>query len=164
MSVSRDLTVADVAHVVAIVANRTEATDMYAAVERLAKEVCGWRLFTVLRYVEAEGAVERIHSSDPKAYPVGGRKPLDKLQETHAAMADGMVHLAASREAVRKAYFDHELIFSLGITAILNAPIRHGGRRLGTLNLCGEEGMYDVAAIGKAQVLAGLLAPVLMRG
>jgi len=30
-----------------------------------------------------------------------------------------------------------ELIFSPGISAILNAPVRHAGRCLGTLNFCG---------------------------
>ena len=57
-------------------------------------------------------------------------------------MEKGEVFLAATRAEVRQAFFDHELIFSLGITAILNVPIRHAGRRLGTINLCGEEGMY----------------------
>ena len=126
-------------------------------------ETCGFKLFTVLKYVEAAEAVERIHSSDEKAYPVGGRKPLDKIQDTHQAMESGAFFLAATKEDVRKAYFDHELIFSLGIGAILNIPIRHAGRRLGTLNLCGEEGSYGPAAIENGKLLAGLLVPALMR-
>ena len=118
----------------------------------------GWRLFTVLRYVEAEQAVERLHSSDEAAYPVGGRKPLSKITASHGAMERGEVFLAATREDVRKAFFDHELIFSLGITAILNVPIRHAGRRLGTVNLCGEEGMY-----GPAEIAAARSSPVCWR-
>jgi hypothetical protein len=160
---TRDLTIADVAGIVALSAGPAGPRDVYKAVERLAKETCGWRLCTVLRYVPSANAVERRHSSDETAYPVGGRKPLDKIQEPHKAMANGEVFLAATREAVKRAYFDHELIFSLGITAILNVPIRHAGERLGTLNLCGEEGTYDAASVEKAKVLAGLLAPVLMQ-
>jgi hypothetical protein len=160
---TRDLTVADIASVLALTAAAADARDVYKAIERLAKETCGWRLCTILKYVPSAHAVERLHSSDEKAYPVGGRKPLDKIKDTHAAMESGDVFLAATREAVKKAYFDHELIFSLGITAILNAPVRHAGERLGTLNLCGEEGIYDQRAVENAKVLAGLLAPVLMR-
>jgi hypothetical protein len=159
----RELAIEDVRKVITLAAEEPDARAIYTAVERLARETCGWRLFTVLRYNEAAAAVERVHSSDEKAYPVGGRKPLDKIQDTHRAMAGGEVFLAATRADVQKAYFDHDLIFSLGITAILNAPIRHAGHRLGTLNLCGEEGMYDAAAVAKARVLAGLLVPVLMR-
>ena len=40
--------------------------------ERIAAETMGWRLFTVLRYVEKDQAVERLYSSDEKAYPVAG--------------------------------------------------------------------------------------------
>jgi hypothetical protein len=77
-------------------------------------------------------------------------------------MEHGETFLAATKDEVRRAFFDHELIFSLGITAILNVPIRHAARRLGTINLCGEEGMYGPAEIVRGRVLAGLLAPTLL--
>ena len=158
----RELTMADVAEVIAFSTERPDARDAYRAVERVSAETVGWRLFTVLRYVEAAQAVERLYSSDEKAYPVGGRKPLDKIAASHGAMDKGEVFLAATKEEVRKAFFDHELIFSLGITAILNVPIRHAGRRLGTVNLCGEEGMYGPAEIARGKILAGLLVPSLL--
>ena len=161
-SAKRELTLQDLA---AIAARSTESADpieVYRAVERIAAETIGWRLFTVLRYVESAQAVERVYSSDEKAYPVGGRKPLDKITASHGAMERGEVFLAGTKEDVRKAFFDHELIFSLGITAILNVPIRHAGCRLGTVNLCGEEGMYGPAEIAGGKILAGLLVPWLL--
>ena len=158
----RELTMADVAEVIAFSTERPDARDAYRAVERISAEAVGWRLFTVLRYVEAAGAVERLYSSDEKAYPVGGRKPLDKITASHGAMDKGEVFLAATKEEVRKAFFDHELIFSLGITAILNAPISANGRRLGTLALSGLSGMYGRKEVERSMVLAGLLAPALM--
>jgi hypothetical protein len=159
----RDLTIADIAAVIAGSSESADARETYRAVERIAAETMGWRLFTIVRYVEAAAAVERIHSSDEKAYPVGGRKPLDKITASHGAMERGEVFLAATKEEVREAFFDHELIFSLGISAILNVPIRHAGRRLGTINLCGEEGMYGAAEIACGKILAGLLVPSLLR-
>jgi hypothetical protein len=158
----RNLTRDDIAAVMAMSADRADPRELYREIERLARQTCGFKLFTLLKYVEAAQAVERIHSSDEKAYPVGGRKPLDKIQDTHQAMESGSYFLAATKDDVRKAYFDHELIFSLGIGAILNVPIRHAGRRLGTLNLCGEEGSYGPAAIDNGKLLAGLLVPALL--
>jgi len=160
-AVKRALALEDVAAVIAS-SNESDAKAAYRAVERIAAETIGWRLLTILRYVEAEQAVERLYSSDAAAYPVGGRKPLAKITASHGAMERGEVFLAATKEDVRKAFFDHELIFSLGITAILNVPIRHAGRRLGTLNLCGEEGMYGSAEITRGKVLAVLLVPSLL--
>jgi hypothetical protein len=153
----RDLTLDDIKAVMALQAEKPER-ETYKAVERLALETCGWRLLTILKYVEKEQVVERVSSSDEKAYPLGGKKPLDKIASSHGAMEHGGIFLAGTKEDVKKAFFDHELIFSLGITAIMNVPVRHAGRRLGTLNFCGDE---REMAIGR--VLAGLLAPALLK-
>jgi hypothetical protein len=158
----RALTLEDVAVITARSGESADAREVYRLVAQISAETMGWRLFTILRYVEAEDAVERLYTSDEKAYPVGGRKPLAKITASHGAMEQGEVFLAATREEVCKAFFDHELIFSLGITSILNVPIRHAGCRLGTLNLCGEEGMYGQAEIARGKILAGLLVPWLL--
>jgi hypothetical protein len=158
----RELVMQDVATIVALAAESADPKQVYRAAERIAAETIGWRLFTVLRYVEMAQAVERVYSSDEAAYPVGGRKPLSKIAASHGAMERGEAFLAATKDDVRKTFFDHELIFSLGITAILNVPIRHAGRRLGTINLCGEEGMYGAAEIARGKILAGQLVPALL--
>ena len=67
------------------------------AVERLALETCGWRLLTILKYVEKDAVVERLSSSDEKAYPLGGRKPLDRIAASHSAMEHGGIFLAATK-------------------------------------------------------------------
>ena len=158
----RDLTLDDVKAVMALQAEKPER-DTYKAIEKLALETCGWRLLTILKYVEAEQVVERVSSSDEKAYPLGGKKPLDKIASSHGAMEHGGIFLAGTKEDVKKAFFDHELIFSLGITAIMNVPVRHAGRRLGTLNFCGDEGTYHEREMQIGRVLAGLLAPALLK-
>lgn len=160
---ARILTLDDVGSILDLAGAEADRQVVYKAVEAVTAETCGFVFLTVLTYNEAEQVVERLYSSNLQAYPVGGRKPLSKLTVNHAAMASGDVFLAGTREAVKEAFFDYELIFSLGSTAIMNAPIRHAGRRLGTLNLCGEEGMYGPAEIEAARILAGLLVPSLLQ-
>ncbi len=159
----RPLTVDDVGSIVALTSAQGDRQAIYKAVEAIAAETCGFVFLTTLKYNEAEQVVERLHSSNVEAYPIGGRKPLSKITASHQAMASGEVFLAGTRAAVKEAFFDHELIFALGSTAIMNAPIRHAGRRLGTLNFCGEEGQYGPAEIRTAQTLAGLLIPSLLQ-
>jgi hypothetical protein len=159
----RSLTIDDVGSIIALTGAQADRQVIYKAVEAITAETCGFVFLTTLKYNEAEQAVERLHSSNVEAYPLGGRKPLSKITASHQAMASGEVFLAGTREAVKEAFFDHELIFALGSTAIMNAPIRHAGRHLGTLNLCGEEGMYGPAETQAAQILAGLLIPSLLR-
>ena len=159
---SRSLTPADVAKIVALTAESADRRPVYKAVEEIAAETCGFVFLTTLKYDEAAGVVARVHSSNEEAYPVGGTKPLSKITHSHSAMAQGEIFLAKDRAAIKEAFFDHELIFSLGATALLNAPIRFGGRRLGTLNFSGEENRYGPEEIANAKILAGLLIPCLL--
>ncbi len=158
----RDVTIADVEAIQAMSGGEPDRMAIYRAVERIAAETVGFVFLTTLRYNEAEACVQRLHSSNEQAYPVGGRKPLSKITASHAALDSGEVFLAPDRAAVKEAFFDHELIFSLGSTAILNAPIRFGGRRLGTLNFCGVENTYGPEEVRNAKLLAGLLIPSLL--
>jgi GAF domain-containing protein len=160
---TRALTHDDISSIIAMTAENADHRAIYKHVERIAAETVGWVLLTTLCYDEKKGVVTRLHSSDEKSYPVGGTKPLDQLTENQRIMDRGDVAFAPTRADVKRIFFDHELIFSLGITAILNAPIRQGGRRLGTLNFCGTEGMYDPSAVKTAKILAGLLIPTVAK-
>lgn len=157
----RDLTVKDVTAVMAL-SMKGDRKKVYQAVEKLAKQTAGYRLFTILKYVAGGKEVERVHTSNPKAYPIGGRKPVTPNSVNHRMTQRGEVFVAPDKAAVKRTYFDYELIFSLGITAILNAPITANGKRLGTLALSGLEGMYDKKTVERSKVLAGLLAPAMM--
>jgi hypothetical protein len=158
---TRDITVADVTKVMAL-SMKGDRRKVYKAVEKLAKEACGYTMFTILKYVEKDRQVERVHTSNPRKYPVGGRKPIDPASHNQKILEKGQVFVAPNKAEVKRTYFDHELIFSLGITAILNAPISANGRRLGTLALSGLSGMYGKKEVERSKVLAGLLAPALM--
>ena len=158
----RSLTTNDVAAIIGLTNEQTDRNQVYELVQSIAAETCGWVLLTTLKYVERDNVVERVHSSDAVSHPVGGRKPLDRLVASHGATNSSDVFLAGTEDDVRRAFYDHEQIFALGIGAILNAPISYAGHRLGTLNFCGEEGMYRDREIQAAKILAGLLVPTLL--
>lgn len=156
------LRLADVAAVMKVSADAPDPLALYQATDELAQRVIGHKLFTVLKFIEATQEVERLYSSDLKAYPIGGRKQLATINKDHGAVARGEVFLAKDADAVRATFPDHALIFSLGIGSILNAPIRHGGRRLGTLNLSHEANWFGPAEIESAAIIADLLVPTLL--
>jgi GAF domain-containing protein len=141
-----------------------DAQAAYRAVEALAQRIIGHILFTVNRHLAASGEVERLYSSNPAAYPVGGRKPKLGTRWGETVLDQGRVFIARNSEEVRDAFSDHALIASLGIGSIMNVPIRFGGKCLGAMNLCSEEGRYTDADIPAAKVIAALLTPVVMAG
>lgn len=155
------LRLTDIVAVMKIAADASDPLVLYRATDELAQRTIGHKLFTVLKFVEATQEVERLYSSDLKAYPIGGRKQLATINKDHGAVARGEVFLAKDADAVRATFPDHALIFSLGIGAILNAPIRHGGLRLGTLNLSHEANWFGPSEIENAMIIASLLVPTL---
>jgi GAF domain-containing protein len=161
---ARTLTMDEVAHAMQIAASSADPQAAYAAVDGLAQRTIGHRLFTVMRYLPASVEVERLYSSNPTAYPPGGRKPKQGTPWGDAVLDRGEVFIAADAEAVRAAFSDHALLSRLGIGAIMNVPIRFRGRVLGTMNLSHQAGNFTSDMIEPGRILAALLVPLLLDG
>lgn len=157
-----DLTVADIAAVQAIAAEAVEPRQILVAVEVLARKVLGYRGSTMFRYIDATGEVERIHSSDPVAYPIGGRKTVAAYPVNQARLAKGEIYIAADRAAITATYKDHETIFALGVTSIMNVPVRLAGRNIGALNVFGDAGQFGEPEKAVGRVLAALMVPAIL--
>jgi hypothetical protein len=115
---------------------------IYRAMEELTAAAIGHRLFTVMRFDPDRAEVERVHTTNPAAYPLGGRK---KKRET--AWADHVLGAmkafrASTPQEIQAAFDDHETILGLGIGSVLNIPIVFGDRCVGTMNLCHQTGWY----------------------
>ncbi len=158
----RPVAVEDLQAVMAMAAAPHAPGDTFALVEELAGRVLGHRLFTVMRLDEATGEVERVHSSRPDVYPVGGRKAKRGTAWGDVVIGRGEVYLGRTAADVRWAFDDHPLLLSLGLEAVLNVPVSFQGRRLGTMNLMHEAGWYDAPDVATGRLLAGLLVPDLL--
>ena len=158
----RRLTLVDLASLADSLASAPEPAALYAAVDALVHEVIGHKLFTLMRVHEASAEVERIYSSNPAAYPVGGRKGKRGTPWSRVVLDRGEVFVARTPEEVRHAFSDHELIFSLGIGSIMNVPLACFGRRLGTMNISHEAGWFTQDDARAARVIAAFVVPSLI--
>jgi hypothetical protein len=117
----------------------------------------GVKLFTILAFTDGGQTMQRIYSSHPQQYPVGGRKDV-----VSAVAADWVTrcrdeqapYFGASREDVRRIFTDSALIESLGCGSIINVPIVRHGVCIGALNILDAEGTYSGADIEKALMIA----------
>jgi GAF domain-containing protein len=156
------LTLADITSVAELAANAADADAVFRAVDALTQKTIGHRLFTLLRLHTATHEVERLYSSLPDAYPVSGRKPKQGTPWGEQVLDRGEIFIANTPGEVRAAFADYELIFSLGIGAIMNVPIRFRGRSLGTMNICTEADWFTDADRAPGRLIASLLvAPLL---
>ena len=133
----------------------------YRELDQLTQRALGHKLLTVLRYIEETAEVERLYSSNLEAYPLAGRKQKKGTLWGERVLDRGEIYIARGSEDIKEAFSDHELIFSLGVSSIMNVPILFGGRCLGTLNISHEAGRFTEADLPTARILAGLLVPLL---
>lgn len=158
----RALTLADIAAAADISASALELDAVFRAVEDLARQAIGFRLFTVMRLHAESQEVERLYSSLPQAYPVSGRKPKQGTPWGARVLDRGEIFVANSPDEVRAAFADYELIFGLGIGAIMNVPVRFRGRSLGTMNICSKAGWFTAADHAPGWLIGSLLVPPLL--
>ena len=125
----------------------------YVNIGEEAQQRIGWKLFTAMRYLES-GEVERVHTSDPEAYPLAGRKPRRDTAWSRRVLVRGEPYYANDAAGVRAAFEDADKILGLGLGAVINVPMKDGGRVLGTLNFLREAGGYRPEHVAEALSLA----------
>lgn len=135
---------------------------VFSAADAALRALIGHRLFTLMSVVPGGTEVERIYSSDPVAYPLTGRKPMGPTPWGAHVIAGRKTWLGRDMEAIRWAFFDHELIASLGCAACINVPVCAMGEVVGTMNILDREYAYDERHEALAQAAVAALAPAFL--
>jgi GAF domain-containing protein len=135
---------------------------LFSALEAAFQATIGHRLFTIMLHDAAAQQNARIHTSHPREYPVGGRKPVIERPWTTQVLRQGRPFIGNDADAIRATFADHELILSLGCESVLNLPVRWDGRTLGTVNLLHQAGHFTEAHAQAGMALAALAAPTLL--
>lgn len=152
-----------VAELAAAAASPGQPGTLLSAIERAAAATIRQSLFTAMRFDEAAMEVERLYSSDPRAYPVGGRKRKRDTAWGAHVLAGRRVFVSEGEEAIRSAFDDHPLILGLGLRSVVNVPIVVADRCHGTLNFLCERASLSPQDVATAKLLALVAASVLAR-
>jgi len=140
----------------------TDAFSFCAILDTVVARTIGHRLFTISRFHPDSMELERVYSSDPVTYPVGGRKQKGGTPWSDMILIDGDIFLGRDNDAIRGAFDDHEKIIALGLGSIINVPVRRGDHVLGTMNSTHREGWYEDTDKDTARLLSTFLAPWLL--
>ena len=109
-------------------ARAAHGQSFYRVLEELSAAVIGHRLFTIMRFDSGRAEVERVYSSNPAAYPVGGRKKKRDTAWADQVLGLKQVFRVTTPQEIQVAFDDHATIFGLGIGSILNIPVADRGR------------------------------------
>ena len=110
------------------------AIRVFERIDREAAVTIGHRLFTVTAFDAATMEVERVYSSNPAVYPIGGRKPKRDTEFARRVLVEGQPLVCAGDEAITRVFDDHATIRGLGLHASINAPVLDESRCVGVLN------------------------------
>ena len=136
----------------------------FSAIAALLKKSPGYRLFSILVVDLESGVNRRIYSSNPRDYPLGGVKSIDKENAFYRdVVVGGEPRLCTNRDECRAAFYDHELIFSLGCECAINMPIQWRGVTLGSLNILDAQNAYSADSIEAMRIPTAMAVPAVLK-
>ncbi|MFD1910914.1 GAF domain-containing protein [Halodurantibacterium flavum] len=112
----------------------------------------GLKLLTVFAWDEGDDLCVRIWSNQPESYPFPATKRMGPTEWGYTVLRERQPWCGRTRREIRAAFFDHELIESLGCGACLSAPIVWRDRVIGAVSVLDAEGAYgpaDAEALGR---------------
>jgi hypothetical protein len=132
----------------------------FAALEELARAPIGHALFTANAFRAETMEVERLYSSRPDAYPVGGRKKKRDTEWGAKVLIGRQVVVSDGEAAIRRHFDDADLILSLGLNSMINVPVTVAGRCFGTLNFSATRPAIGGDAEAAARALGLMAVPL----
>ncbi len=134
----------------------------FEAVGAALKQRVGYGLYTITHILPGGREVERLHSTNPQAYAVGGRKPVVANAYREQMFGQGRPFLGRSPADFAPFFPDHPFIVSLGLGSVINLPLAFDGVPLGSVNILDREGAYDESHVEPAFAIARMVIPALL--
>jgi len=130
---------------------------LFKTIDKALADTVGHKLFTLLYVAPNRKRVKRLYTNMPKEYPVGGYKEIGATPWHKRVIEERRAWVGYNAKDIEWAYFDHELIVSLGCESAMNVPVAYAGRLLGTISLLDAAGHYQESDVAKVEPFAALL-------
>ncbi len=129
------------------IARAASAEACWQALERLASEGAGHKLFTVMTVDLAGDVARRVYTNDPAAYPVSGTKPITHDSWFEIVHGQRRTFVANTIAEIATVFPDHDKIGALGCGSVVNLPVVLAGKLAATINLLHEARYYTPARV-----------------
>ncbi|TCR75596.1 GAF domain-containing protein [Rhizobium sp. BK376] len=143
-----------------LLAEPNQPDRLYAALREVLAETVGYKLLTFLC---VDGlTMRRVYSTLPETYPVSASKRMGPTAWGEKVLQNKEPFLGTDMDAMSWAFFDHELIASLGLGSAITVPVVYNGEALGSMNLLHEEHFYQPRHLELALPFAQFLIPAFL--
>jgi GAF domain-containing protein len=152
------LSIADVSLLAHAIRQTDQPKAIFEAVEQVAQNAIGFRLFTIMCFDAERFEVERLHSNMLDVYPLSGRKKKHGSVWGEHTLRDLKPFRATTPDGIRVAFDDHMVMTGMGLGSILNIPVAYNGRCVGTMNMTHVAGWYTQTHEEIGLLLAAFIA------
>lgn len=137
----------------ALASDENQPMTALAALGRLAEEVTGAKLVTLMTSDPITREAKRIYTNMPGPYPVSNRKPMNPTHWSQTVIEEKRTFVANSIEEIAEVFPDHLLIQSLRCESVINIPAIVNGEVLGTVNCLAGPGYFTPERLEQAEAL-----------
>ncbi|WP_420992993.1 GAF domain-containing protein [Cupriavidus sp. 30B13] len=134
----------------------------FGAIGGATAALLGPGLLTINAWRRDSAEVERLWSSDPGAYPVGGRKHKPDSPWSRQVLGQGEAFVGEGDDALAAVFDDIAVIRGLGLSAVVNVPVCEGGRCVGTFNFLAARAAWTPGEVATLRMLAQMATPAVM--
>ena len=140
---------------------KKESGLIFNSLDNILNDFIGHKLFTILKFDKINSKLERIYSSNPKDYPLQGKKDVIRNFWQVQVLEKGNVYIGYNSQDIKNSFSDFDLIEKLGCSSVLIIPVKSGDNIKGSVNLLHEESWYSDYDVKIAQSLVSVISEAL---
>ena len=134
---------------------------IFNSLDNILNDFIGHKLFTILKFDKINSKLERIYTSNPKDYPLQGKKDVIRNFWQVQVLEKGNVYIGYNSQDIKNSFSDFDLIEKLGCSSVLIIPVKSGDNIKGSVNLLHEESWYSDYDVKIAQSLVSVISEAL---
>ena len=138
-----------------------ESSLIFNSLDNILNDFIGHKLFTILKFDKINSKLERIYTSNPREYPLKGKKDVIRNFWQVQVLEMGIVYIGYNSQDIKNSFSDFDLIEKLGCSSVLIIPVKSGDNIKGSVNLLHEESWYSNNHVKIAQSLVSVISEAL---
>jgi hypothetical protein len=131
---------------------------IFNSLDNILNDFIGHKLFTILKFDKINSKLERIYTSNPREYPLQGKKDVIRNFWQVQVLEKGIAYIGYNSQDIKNSFSDFDLIKKLGCSSVLIIPVKSGGNIKGSVNLLHEESWYSNNHVEIAQSLVSVIS------
>ena len=116
---------------------------IFNSLDNILNDFIGHKLFTILKFDKINSKLERIYTSNPRVYPLQGKKDVIRNFWQVQVLEMGVEFIGYNSQDIKNSFSDFDLIEKLGCRSVMIIPVKLGDNIMGSVNLLHKEPLYS---------------------